>query len=231
MMDRKKPDAIRTEVKFVAPIVHYHSVLRWLHDGPTCFSTSYPGRWVNSIYFDSHEYNAFSDGLSGDCSRVKVRYRWYGDSQVPQPGNLEVKAKRNNCGWKLIFPIERAPYRPSASWSFVRDSILRQLDASERRWLHEYPLPALIIRYFRQYFVSKDGHIRATVDSDEEVWAQPQRSIPNFSHQALIPRLCILEFKFHPRDHALASRAIQGIPIRLGRFSKYLTGVGSAFNV
>jgi len=230
-MKEKISDRIRTEVKFVAPIVHYHTVLRWLNDSPTCFSASFPGRWVNSIYFDGCEYNAFSDGMRGESTRVKVRYRWYGDSPEPQPGNLEVKVKRNNCGWKLAFPIQRAPYQPGASWSFVRDSIIRQLDAPERRWLHEYPFPALIIRYFRRYFTSMDGRIRVTLDSDEEVWAQPQRSFPNFRHRAVIPQLCILELKFHPRDHALASQAIQGIPIRLGRFSKYIAGISSAFSV
>ena len=97
------PGDARLEIKFASYDVHKPELLKWIASHPARFKTPYPDRKVNNVYFDTYGYDGFVQNLSGGSSRIKVRYRWYGDSVVPAPGTLEVKCKRNYFGWKLRF--------------------------------------------------------------------------------------------------------------------------------
>lgn len=44
-------------------------------------------------------------------------------------------------------------------------------------------------------------------------------------HKANMPKTLILEVKFDRSDRDLATRILQGIPIRVSRHSKYMTGM------
>jgi len=84
----------------------------------------------------------------------------------------------------------------------------------------------LINRYCRRYFASGDGRVRVTLDWNQRVFDQQRRSTPNFERVSNAADSLVVEFKFAPEDHARARRAIQGIPLRLSRNSKYAVGVG-----
>lgn len=219
------PESTRIEVKFIASPVHYHSLLAWLRLHQAGFITSYPGRLVNNIYFDTCDLSAFAENLSGISSRTKVRYRWYGNSIFPDAGALEVKKKRNTHGWKLLFKIKKPPYKTGANWQTIRQLLMEQLPAEERRWMNTNPVPVIINRYYRKYLISRDQKIRVTVDTKQSVWEQRFKSYPNFIHRANIPDIVVVEFKFDKRHFDTASRIIQGIPVRQSRHSKYVTGV------
>ena len=88
-MSYMDPDSARREIKFIAYQFHYHTLLQWLRDHCACFITPYPGRWINNIYFDSPDGNAYSDNIYGVRSRAKVRYRWYGSCATPCSGPKE----------------------------------------------------------------------------------------------------------------------------------------------
>ena len=205
--------------------IHYNAVKHWLHLHPACFKAPYPDRWVNNIYFDTYHYSAFSENLSGSSSRTKIRYRWYGMELGPATGVLEIKCKRNYYGWKERHRVMRVPYHPGANWYSIRNELLSQLPPHGRRWLQENPLPALINRYHREYFVSSDGMIRVTIDDKQAVWDQRFKPYPNFIHRANLPQTLVVEFKFSRNNRDLASRILQGFPIRVSRHSKYINGV------
>ncbi|HDN27914.1 MAG TPA: polyphosphate polymerase domain-containing protein [Thioploca sp.] len=224
-MTLRTPESARHEIKFVAYHIHYHHILHWLHLHPAGFIVPYPERWVNNIYFDTADYTAYTDNLLGASARTKVRYRWYGKSQTPAAGTLEIKQKRNYFGWKLHFEINDAPYTPGANWKGIYQLLSRQLPPKGKNWLDTNPLPVLINRYFRKYFVSADGKFRVTLDNYQTVWDQRFKMYPNFSHRAILPNTFVVELKFDRTDGALASQLIQGIPIRVSRHSKYINGV------
>ena len=153
-MDYRMPEATRLEIKFASYGVHYDAVLLWLFLHPARFIEAFPDRWVNNVYFDTHNYASFSQNLSGVSSRTKIRYRWYGTEQGPATGVLEVKCKRNYFGWKARYKIATSPYRVGSSWRLIREEMLEQLSPEGKKWLHANPLPALINRYQRKYFTS-----------------------------------------------------------------------------
>jgi hypothetical protein len=226
-MSFKVPQSARVEIKFSAPELHRDNLLIWLRLHPAGFGSPFPPRWVNNLYFDTHDYGAFAENTSGASSRAKVRYRWYGDSRAPDAGTLEVKCKRNFFGWKLRFDVANAPYRPGIDARSLRRAVLEQLPASGRKWLNANPFPVLLNSYRRRYFLSADARIRVTLDTDQAVWDQRYKSYPNLQIRTNLPPILVVEFKFDRRDRELASRYMTGIPIRVGRHSKYMSGTSA----
>ena len=93
----------RYELKFIAEPMKYFTILNWVRQHSSCFKTEYPDRQVNNIYFATYNYNSYSENIYGSSSKSKVRFRWYGSSNEPKNGFLEIKCKRNQLNWKLIY--------------------------------------------------------------------------------------------------------------------------------
>ncbi len=223
-MTEKVPEDARMEIKFVGYSVNYNTVLNAIRMHPAGFVVPYPDRQVNNVYFDTFDYFALAENLSGVSSRTKLRYRWYGDSLTPDSGALEVKCKRNYFGWKLRYNVHNLRYRSRASWRAIRRAMVEQVPAEAKQWLDCNPLPVLINRYTRNYFVSSDGRMRATIDTRQEVWDQRYDSRPNFNLKANLADTVVVEFKFDRELQRMASKLLQGFPLRVSRHSKYVNG-------
>ena len=57
-------------------------------DGLISGVSLYKSRIVNNIYFDNLSYDAFKANLFGSSSRLKIRYRWYGNLTDNQNGDF-----------------------------------------------------------------------------------------------------------------------------------------------
>ena len=222
---RSVPKNARYEIKFVANELELNKILNWINNHSAKFVSPYPNRQVNNIYFDTYNYSCYEENLSGASSRAKVRYRWYGASQFPEKGVLEVKLKRNFFGWKLNYKIGDLKSCGFKNWRDVKKTISQQLSSDGKVWMNQYPQPVLINSYKRQYFVSNDGNIRVTVDTNQQAFDQRMSSVPNFKSGAHIAKNLVVEFKFDPIDRDIASNFMQSIPIRVSRHSKYVLGV------
>lgn len=224
-MTMQVPEDARLEIKFVSHAVEYHRLLGWLQSHPAGFSTPFPPRLVNNVYFDTHCYSAFTENLMGVSARTKVRYRWYGASIEPDTGILEVKRKRNYFGWKLHYQVPDQPGTQGSNWRDIRQDLREHLSQEGRIWFDANPFPVIINRYHRLYFLSADGRIRATVDTKQAVWDQRFKPYPNYNHRANLPDSMVIEFKFDRQHRDYASRVLQGMPLRVSRHSKYINGV------
>ena len=221
------PEKARYEIKFVAYEMHLHTVLLWIKSHWAIFQSPYPDRWVNSIYFDTHNYHSFNENLSGASSRVKVRYRWYGHTNRPSPGVLEIKCKRNYFGWKKNYPVKNEIFHDDGKWLDIKNEIANQISDEGKIYLEHQPFPVFINQYYRKYFVSKDERVRITVDMKQSVWDQRFKNNPNLANKTNLPKTLVLELKFDRKDQEYAADIIQGIPIRVSRHSKYIVGVRS----
>ena len=221
------PKEARYEIKFVAPELEYHRLLQWICMHTACFVKQYQDRQINNIYFDSHNYNAYNANIYGTSNRTKVRYRWYGQSFQPIEGALEIKCKRNFFSWKKIYTINKTLHRPDSTWRILHNDLTNLLPSEAKIWLNFHPLAVLINRYQRKYFKTANGKIRATLDSNIQVYSQSQYSHPNYSLKANIPRVCVLELKFPRESKNEVSNIISNIPVRVSRHSKYINGLRS----
>lgn len=221
------PQDARLEIKFVASETEQRRLINWLQLHPAGFVSPFPARWINNVYFDTHDFAAFGQNLSGASQRVKVRYRWYREDLRIGSGSLELKYKRNLFGWKRRYAIERPPYEAGDHWRQVLAKLHRQLPREARAYLDFHPQPAVLTRYRRRYYVSQDHKVRATIDTRQSVYDQRYKPHPNSSHAANICRTLVLELKFAREDRDRASALMQGLPIRVSRNSKYILGMRS----
>jgi len=216
---------LRYEVKFATHAVQRYKLQRWLLDHAAGFTSPYPARRVNNVYFDTWDLQAYSENLAGISRRTKVRYRWYGDSAGPVPGKLEAKHRRNRLGWKERFEVAMRVWTPGWSWLDFRYALVEQLSPAARLWLDANPQPVFINRYDREYFVSGDGLVRATIDTGQAAFDQRFGTLPNFRSAAVLQDTVVLEIKFAPEQRQLASQLLATVPVRLGRHSKYMNAV------
>lgn len=217
----------RLEVKFVAPVHEIGRMENWLRLHPGDFYTPFPDRWVNNVYFDNYDCSAYSQNISGVSYRSKLRYRWYGQAEYPDEGNLEIKLKRNLFGWKRRFKCSDSPYSDGDRWADMRRKLAAKLGAEAKLWLNARPNPTILNRYYRQYFVTRDNRVRVTIDSRQTVFDQRYKSRPNVVYETNIPETMVVEVKFGRSDRDFGSQVIQRIPIRVSRNSKYVIGLKS----
>jgi len=219
------PETARQEIKFVANRSDYDLILQWIMTHALGFRVAYPERTVNNVYFDTYELMAYAENLAGVSQRTKVRYRWYGESRYPDRGRLEIKQKRNQYGWKLNFDVKDVTWSNDDTWAKIVREIALQAGPQARLWLDQFPLPVMINRYHRHYYLSACGRIRITLDFDQQVWDQRYSPTPSFRRQANLPETFVFECKFDRYERELASRVLLGLPIRVSRHSKYMNAV------
>lgn len=213
----------RREVKYVADESMAWHIDGWLKAHHAAFVPPYPARWINNIYFDSPDYTAYAENLAGVSSRAKVRYRWYGDLQPIAAGQLEVKLRRSGLGWKQIHPVPTPP--TEGQWRDLIRHFAETGGAEVRPWLDAFSQPVLINRYRRCYWVTPNGHVRVTIDTNHSVFDQRYQASPTTSHAANITRTTVLEVKYLPEHHDEVKDTIASLPISLSRHSKFAVGV------
>ena len=214
----------RYEMKFIANSIEYYRVLNWIRQHSSYFKTEYPDRQVNNIYFDTYNYNSYCENIYGSSLKSKVRFRWYGNSIEPKNGSLEIKCKRNQLNWKLIYKVQNDQHKYNGDWKEIWLKIRHGLPYEAKIWLETYPVPVLINRYKRQYFASHDNKIRVTLDNDLVIYDQTRKRKPNYYSKSNLPKVLILEIKFSKelKDHIV--NLLTDIPLRASRFSKYVSG-------
>ena len=220
------PENSRHEIKFVANFYTLPKILVWIKCNKLAFYNEYPDREVNNIYFDTYNYFSYASNLSGESSRQKVRYRWYGNNSLDL-GQLEIKNKRNNLGWKDTYKILQKPYNNNESWREVIKNITAELPDDAKPILKLYNFPVISNKYSRSYFISQDKKIRITIDTNQKIYDQRQKSLPNFKVKSIHMDTFVLEVKFDRTDRDYVTDFLTGLPIRVARHSKYMNSVNS----
>jgi SPX domain protein involved in polyphosphate accumulation len=215
---------LRQEIKFVLPAGDRDRALSWIRHSQECFFKEYPERKINNIYFDTYDHDAYWENLSGISSRKKTRYRWYGASLYPVAGAMELKYKRNQLNWKDIYKIDEIVFKKNASWHSIRCELISHLPPELSRHLHGNPMPAIVNRYQRIYFRSRENNIRITLDNKICFYKQG-RAYPNFTGRASLLDNIILEVKFPVDLKNQVSAIMRNFPFTVSRCSKYCTGV------
>lgn len=219
---------LRYEIKFIGPEPLLPQARSWLRLHPSGFRTTYPPRWVNSLYFDTPDLLSYQANLSGSNPRQKLRLRWYGDlaTCVERPV-LELKLKDNLLGDK-----ERQPLPGTVCFDQPFTQLTASLqEAVPARWqvrLQNVGQPALITRYHRDYYESAEGHLRATLDYQIATYDQRLASRPNLTRREPPRGLLVVELKAGPDHFEALQEAANAVPLRRSRSSKYAGGLFTA---
>lgn len=186
-------------------------VVRYHHAG---FSEAYPTRQVNNFYLDTVNHDYFYQNMDGISRRRKFRYRWYGNTNDTNGGQLETKHKDNELGWKDTLQVKNDVIKSLNNVSKHFKSLA--LTTAELS-------PQLYNNYQRFYFLSSDGHFRLTIDHDQCFslpfdFADP----PSILHPD--PTL-VLELKFNEQYQKESENITRDLPFLRTKNSKYATGM------
>ena len=215
----------RYELKFILDEGAYTDALRWLHTTVGA-RRSYPGRFINSVYFDDPDFNAVKDNLAGISDRKKFRLRWYDTDQVPSGFRLEAKIREGRLGFKRLFDLPPVPGGiREATFGAVTDHIKAQSgdDPTALELFSTHASPALHVRYHRDYFEAA-LNLRFTIDS-QITYGLPVPSKPIAEALSVPYPHRLLEVKFPPSDKDRVSRLLGELHLTPKRHSKYLMGL------
>ena len=213
-------DDLRYELKFFIDEWHYDRLQAWLRMRSEGFRPAYPSRKVNSVYYDRGDFEFYRDSVEGLSSRVKIRYRWYGESMLPQAGRLEVKHKRNQLGWKLVFDVETLD-GTLPRWPEIGAHISDHLPPEGRMWFQLCDRPLIVTSYKREYWESGDRRLRITLDRQLATFDQRYSSEVNLTKKAPLDPGVVVEVKCGIQAVSAASKLIGELPLTLCRNSKY----------
>ena len=215
----------RHERKLVPAGYALSEVLALVGQHPAGFREAYPPRWVNNLYLDSTSLDDYHDHVTGLAIRSKSRIRWYGDlrGSIPNPV-FELKHKRGIVNGKRSHPVPPLTLNGGLDELTLRD-MLSELDSDSPLWPRlDYRQPSLINRYHRHYFLSGDGRVRLTVDSDLSFY-EPDNTAAVFSSVPPEEFGVVIELKYLPPDSDYAADIACWFPCRVVRCSKYVLGI------
>ena len=191
----------RFEYKYQLDLFEYYQVRNAL-----CWATRYDqhslsgdsGRYfVRSLYYDTYDYQAYIEKVTGVPNRIKLRIRSYWpDRHSARFLKIEIKTRTGNLVGKFAEPISPEEYEHLLSkraWMTKSGSVL---DEFRRLILLKDLKPVLLVDYEREAFIPKEcGDVRITFDHGLR-FAQATEIFPsNVFFQMVLPQGVIMEIK------------------------------------
>jgi hypothetical protein len=182
---------------------------------------------VRSLYFDTSDYRAYDQKMSGDCDRIKFRLRTYEHAFSESAAvRVELKMRQGNLMNKKSVFVPNEEYRyfmQHRHWKDVDDPIAVEF---ERQSLTQDLRPVILVEYGREGYQAKlKNGLRITFD--HRVRSAHARSLfpthPFF--RMLMPRRVILEIKFKEDLPLWVGRLVRDQGLKVIANSKYTQGL------
>lgn len=185
------------------------------------------GYLVRSLYYDTYDYSAYFEKMSGDCDRIKFRLRTYSDKIADvEAVRVELKVRKANLVEKHSTFISTEDYHyfmRRRSWPILDNPILAEFE----RYLHLRNLrPQVLIEYYREGYESrsKDG-IRITFDhkvrSAHSATLFPEHLFFKVHH----PHIVVAEIKFNDKLPSWLRALVQSQGLKIIANSKFTQGI------
>lgn len=213
----------RIEIKDLLSIRDSPEIEAALLTSPLGFYSPYPPRQINSLYFDSYDFRAVEESLSGNSLRKKLRLRWYGTIENTRYPTLESKCKKGHLSWKTLRETQLSIDLDASVWESAY--LNENGESSCLQTINNLPMSCTratsLISYSRRYYESADGRLRITLDQDLTFRDQTVYSKPNLLHIRHHPEKLILEIKLAEQDFDLLRILSNHLSFVPRRFSKY----------
>jgi len=193
------------------------------------FTLKAPGKGylVRSLYYDTYDYRAYHEKMSGDCDRIKFRLRSY--SEVLDNNTIiraELKVRKANIVEKHSAFITTDEYRfflKHRCWPSHDNSILTEFE----RYLHLQELrPQVLIAYEREGYESRNhDDVRVTFDHRVRS-AQADKLFQNhLFFKVHHPHGVVLEIKFKDEFPEWLKLLAQSYGLKVIANSKFTQGI------
>ena len=181
------------------------------------FSVHYPKRQINSLYFDDLNYSSINENLDGISEKKKYRIRWYGSKNKLNNPVFEIKIKKNFENYKKLFNLKEL------NNLFIFK--YKNLDFTKEFLNNKYRFnktiyPVLTTHYDREYFISNNGLIRATLNYNLQSVFVKENNDLNINRN-YYPNI-VLEIKYDVDLDKYVRENIKSISARLSKNSKFV---------
>lgn len=218
---------LRQERKFCIPVYNYDLIKQKILMNSFLFSSIFNQRKVNSVYFDTLDLKYYFQTIDGECKREKFRLRWYGDTfqgNILAP-RFERKCKEGTLVIKDVYPLDekfmfkkQCRSKHKLMKNFYKDIIKTYPHFKE----HEDLIPMTLVSYDREYFLSKNGFFRITLDKNIKYLDLHQDSV---LCKFTTDNLCVVEVKYKNEHDELAASLIKKMGLFFTKNSKYINSV------
>ena len=207
---------LRFEKKLVCPSSISKNLEMLIHNIPF-LNKKYNDRYINSIYFDTLDYNLAKYNLEGISNRFKLRIRSYDKSNN---FNYEVKLKKDHYVRKIIFGSNHKKNEIDLNSLFSLQN--KEIVSSKNKFLlnnlsFNHYRPCLNVKYLRSYYLYKDT-VRLTFD--QNINYKLFDTFNNVSDNNVI-----FEMKFDVYNQKIARELLEKLNISVTRNSKYIMGL------
>ena len=214
-------EAPRYEVKMQCAATAFETVRFLLRSHAMALYTPFPSRLIQSIYFDTQDGRAAHENISGQATRDKLRFRWYGSGTDTVDGALELKQRDN-----ALVSKARTPLKSIQVSGETRRSLMSALHKqSPPRWqslLEEGQEPAQWIQYERHYLAARHCPVRVTLDRALRAWDLRDTFILRRAAPTPLPDCIVVECKAPPENFDDIQSIVKSLPVPRTRCSKYL---------
>jgi len=184
----------------------------------------FPENTIQSIYYDTYDWDFLKEKINSDYIKTKVRLRWYSDLNGPLNGKASFIEAKIKVGSK------RTKYRLQTSFSGNRLSnmaleddrlkdIPLQLRSLNSFYLPTFMIPICEIRYCRMRFIEPITRARICLDYDICV-SRVNRRVLSF-HFATKLSHGVFEFKGNVSNLPRELHQLTAFGCRKESFSKY----------
>ena len=214
----------RYERKFIVPL-HMEGIVPSIINGvfPE-FSEIYNERRINSIYFDTANFDLAQHHINGLQERRKVRIRYYGKIDKARSPYLESKIRDGLLGYKLkklLDDFDKNTLSESTINLLSTDEIIRQLN-------NEFfnLSPKIFVTYLRSYYLSICRNFRITFDRSIDYYSLLDSCylIPQ-NNNVINEKHCLIELKYNLKNDSIASNISKRLNFRLTNNSKYINSL------
>ncbi len=214
---------LRYEVKLVCDPHRLPQARSWIRLHPAGFVVAYPPRRVNSLYLDTLHLSSLNDSLAGLAVRQKLRLRWYGDELTGVRPYLELKQKHNLLGRKVryLLPCKLDLTLPWTEILGVIRTETRFFPKNLIPVLQTVDQPTVLNHYRREYYVTRDGAVRVTLDFAQVAYDQRLSPRPNLRVRLPIADAVVIEVKAAQEQAERLQEIVARFPVRRSRNSKY----------
>ena len=207
----------RYERKWIYKNDNYFDLINSLLRSNLFFSNQHSQRKVNSIYFDTFNYTSARENIDGSKNKLKIRIRWYGNETIINNPSLEIKKKQGFITEKQtrsILNINNLKFNNYKNLLKIKKIVNDLVKTSQEI------IPTSSTHYDRQYFVSSNQNIRATVDFNiKSIFLKNNSQLNitrNYSNKS------ILELKYSAEYDEYVRKSLSQITLRLSKNSKFI---------